>query len=118
MPQIQENQQDECGSYFGGSGLSNNTNSVNNNSPDNPELEENIVVEQNSKLGILLQTKVLEDKMQSFVTLMKEKQLNKVEQIQVFDSIKNDYENLLKNYEEARENDQTGMLPNELDMDM
>lgn len=56
--------------------------------------------------------------MQSFVTLMKEKQLNKVEQIQVFDSIKNDYENLLKNYEEARDNDQTGMLPNELDMDM
>lgn len=62
VPQIQENQQDECGSYFGGSGLSNNTNSANNNSPDNPDLEENIVVEQNSRLGILLQTKVLEDK--------------------------------------------------------
>lgn len=49
---------------------------------------------------------------------MKEKQLNKVEQVQVFDSIKSDYENLLKNYDEAKQNDQTGMLPNELDMDI
>lgn len=56
--------------------------------------------------------------MQSFVTLMKEKQLNKVEQVQVFDSIKSDYENLLKNYDEAKQNDVTGMLPNELDMDI
>ena len=56
--------------------------------------------------------------MQSFVTLMKEKQLNKVEQIKVYDSIKNDYENLLKNYEVAKTNDPTGLLPNELDMDM
>lgn len=56
--------------------------------------------------------------MQSFVTLMKEKQLNKVEQIKVFDSIKTDYESLLKNYEVAKINDPTGVLPNQLDMDM
>jgi len=49
---------------------------------------------------------------------MKEKQLNKVEQIKVFDSIKSDYENLLKSYEIAKTNDPTGLLPNELDMDI
>ena len=108
-----DNQQDDL-SYYGSSGVS-KTNSDENS---NPAFEENIVVEQNSKLGILLQTKVLEDKMQSFVTLMKEKQLNKVEQVQVFDSIKYDYENLLRNYNEAKQNDLTGVLPNELDMDI
>ena len=57
-------------------------------------------------------------KMQSFITLINEKQLNKSEQRQVYDSIKVDYENLLKNYQEAKKNDVSGMLPNELDMDM
>jgi hypothetical protein len=56
--------------------------------------------------------------MQSFITLINEKQLNKSEQRQVYDSIKVDYENLLKNYQEAKKNDVSGMLPNELDMDM
>ena len=49
---------------------------------------------------------------------MKEKQLNKEEQVQVFDSIKTDYESLLRNYEQAKLNDPDGILPNELDMDM
>lgn len=56
--------------------------------------------------------------MQSFITLIDEKQLNKVEQRQVYDNIKSDYENLLKNYEEAKRNDANGILPGELDMDM
>lgn len=56
--------------------------------------------------------------MQSFVTLINEKQLNQIEQKQVFESIKNDYSNLLKNYQEIKRNDMSGVLPNELDMDM
>ena len=56
--------------------------------------------------------------MQSFVTLINEKQLNQLEQKQVFDSIKTDYENLLKNYQEVKKTDLSGIMPNELDMDM
>lgn len=56
--------------------------------------------------------------MQSFVTLINEKQLTQVEQKQVFDSIRTDYENLLKNYQEVKRNDTSGILPSELDMDM
>ncbi len=52
-------QQDDCQSFIG-SGAS-NTNSA-DNQDTNQQFEENIIVEQNSKLGILLQTKVLEDK--------------------------------------------------------
>ena len=65
-----------------------------------------------------MQTKVLEEKMQSFITLMNENQLNRGEQRQVYDSIKSDYESLIKNYQQVKKNDSTGMLPNELDMDM
>lgn len=56
--------------------------------------------------------------MQSFLTLVNENQLSKTEQRQVYDSIKNDYENLLKNYEEVKKNDSNGLLPEELDMDV
>jgi hypothetical protein len=56
--------------------------------------------------------------MQSFVTLINEKQLNQMEQKQVFDSIKMDYEMILKNYQQVKNNDLTGLLPNELDMDI
>ena len=56
--------------------------------------------------------------MQSFITLMDEKQLSVVEQRQVYDSIKNDYETLLKTYSQAKKNDPNGFLPNELDLDM
>ena len=137
-----DSQQEECANS-----LFERSSPINNHTTFNQEqkftLEDNIVIEQNSKLGILLQTKVLEDKvislkflvykcfkkikfffilfflkMQSFVTLMKEKQLNKEEQVQVFDSIKTDYESLLRNYEQAKLNDPDGILPNELDMDM
>ena len=86
----------------------------NNNTND----DTNILVDPNSKLGILLQTKILEEKMQSFVTLINEKQLNQLEQKQVFDSIKMDYEVILKNYQQVKSNDLTGLLPNELDMDI
>ena len=80
--------------------------------------EEQIVVEQTSKLGVLVQTKVLEEKMQSFITLMNENQLNRGEQKQVYDSIRADYESLIKNYQHVKKNDSSGLLPNELDMDM
>jgi hypothetical protein len=56
--------------------------------------------------------------MQSFVTLINEKQLNQLEKKQVFESIKTDYENLLKNYQEVKKTDLSGIMPNELDMDM
>jgi hypothetical protein len=49
---------------------------------------------------------------------MDEKQLSVAEQRQVYDSIKNDYENLLKTYAHAKKNDPNGFLPNELDLDM
>jgi len=89
-----------------------------NNNNNNTNDETNILVDPNSKLGILLQTKILEEKMQSFVTLINEKQLNQMEQKQVFDSIKMDYEMILKNYQQVKNNDLTGLLPNELDMDI
>ena len=85
---------------------------------NNTNDDTNILVDPNSKLGILLQTKILEEKMQSFVTLINEKQLNQLEQKQVFDSIKMDYEMILKNYQQVKNNDLTGLLPNELDMDI
>ena len=56
--------------------------------------------------------------MQSFITLMDEKQLSVTEQRQVYDSIKKDYENLINNYKEAKKHDPNGFLPNELDLDM
>ncbi len=55
--------------------------------------------------------------MQSFITLMNEKQLSIVEQRQVYDSIKKDYEDLISAYEDAKEL-QSGSLPNEIDLDM
>lgn len=73
---------------------------------------------QQSKLGLLIQTKLLEDKMQSFITLMDEKQLSVPEQRQIYDTIKQDYEMLVKNYKDAKKNDPNGFLPNELDIDM
>ena len=55
--------------------------------------------------------------MQSFITLLDENQLTKDEQKQVFESIKNDYENLAKNYEDAKQNDANDLMRNDLDMD-
>lgn len=49
---------------------------------------------------------------------MDEKQLSVAEQRQVYDSIKQDYENLLKTYSDAKKKDPNGFLPNELDLDM
>ncbi len=79
-----------------------------------------LVVEQSSKLGILVQVRVLEDKMQAFVTLVNENQLDKDEKRQVFENIRSDYEMLLKNYEEAKkhENDMNISFGNDLDMDL
>jgi hypothetical protein len=48
---------------------------------------------------------------------MNEKQLSIVEQRQVYDSIKKDYEDLISAYEDAKEL-QSGSLPNEIDLDM
>lgn len=56
--------------------------------------------------------------MHSFLTLINENQLSKTEQHQVYDSIRNDYKNVIRNYQEVKKNDSHGILPNELDMDM
>lgn len=88
-----------------------------NNQQQQQQLD-NIIVEQTSKLGIILQTKVLEEKMHSFITLMDEQQLNPSEQRQVYDNIKVDYENLLKNYQQAKLKDKSDLMPRELDMDV
>ena len=58
--------------------------------------------------------------MQSFVTLVNEQQLNKLEQRQVFESIKSDYELLIRNYDEAKkyEHNMNLSFGNELDMDV
>lgn len=79
-----------------------------------------LIVEQSSKLGILVQVRVLEDKMQAFVTLVNENQLDKNEQRQVFENIRSDYEMLMKNYEEAKktENNMNISFGNDLDMDL
>ncbi len=116
------NQQQDVGEE--GAGEINNNNNNKNVLPLEEEEDvqgvgdEQIVVEQTSKLGVLVQTKVLEEKMQSFITLMNENQLNKGEQKQVYDSIRADYESLIKNYQHVKKNDTSGFLPNELDMDM
>lgn len=57
-------------------------------------------------------------KMYSFITLMNENQLNKDEQKQVYKSIRAEYKNLLKNYDEVKRNDSSGVIQDELDMDM
>ncbi len=79
-----------------------------------------LIVEQSSKLGVLVQVRVLEDKMQAFVTLVNENQLDKSEQRQVFENIRSDYEILLKNYEEAKKNENNMNITfgNDLDMDL
>ena len=57
--------------------------------------------------------------MNSFITLMNENQLNKDEQKQVYKSIRAEYKNLLKNYDEVKRNDDSsGVIHDELDMDM
>lgn len=57
-------------------------------------------------------------KMYSFLTLMNENQLNKDEQKQVYKSIRAEYKNLLKNYDEVKRNDSSGVIQDELEMDM
>jgi hypothetical protein len=56
--------------------------------------------------------------MHSFITLINEKQLNKYEQRQAFDGIRNDYEHLIRNYEQIRNDDTSVDLPEELNMDV
>jgi hypothetical protein len=56
--------------------------------------------------------------MSSFLTLMNENQLNKLEQRQVYGGIKSDYENLIRNYEQVKRNEQASGLQNELDNDV
>lgn len=57
-------------------------------------------------------------KMYSFITLMNENQLNKSEQKQVYNNIRNEYKNLLKNYDEVKRNDSSGVIQDELELDM
>ena len=56
--------------------------------------------------------------MQTFLTLVNEQQLNKLEQRQVFDSIKLDYEVLIKNFNEARKLEDNMSFDNELEVDV
>ena len=70
------------------------SNAVQSN-PDNNHRHESIQRQEQTKLAILIQTRQLEDKMNSFMTLMDEKQLTLNEQHQVYESIRNDYENIV-----------------------
>ena len=57
-------------------------------------------------------------KMYTFLTLMNANQLTKSEQKQAYDGIKTEYKNLLRNYDEMKRNDSSGVIQDELDMDM
>ncbi|CAF0721952.1 unnamed protein product [Brachionus calyciflorus] len=80
--------------------------------------EENIIIDQTSTLGILVQIKVLEDKMQSFMTLVNEKQLNKFEQRQVYESIQNDYKTLIHNYNDVKAVNTDALKQEQIEMDV
>ncbi|UJR31845.1 hypothetical protein I4U23_019321 [Adineta vaga] len=54
------------------------------------------------KLDLLIQTKTLGGKMKSFLTLMDANQLSLAEQKQVYDTIKEDYEKLLKVFDRSK----------------
>lgn len=57
--------------------------------------------------------------MYSFMTLINENQLSKNEQNQVYKNIKDDYKNLLKNYDEVKRYDERdGDFQDEIEMDM
>lgn len=49
---------------------------------------------------------------------MNANQLTKSEQKQAYDGIKTEYKNLLRNYDEMKRNDSSGVIQDELDMDM
>lgn len=49
---------------------------------------------------------------------MNANQLTKSEQKQAYDGIKTEYKNLLRNYDEVKRNDSSGVIQDELDMDM
>ncbi|CAF1536499.1 unnamed protein product [Adineta ricciae] len=55
------------------------------------------------KLDLLIQTKTLGGKMKSFLTLMNANQLSLAEQKQVYDTIKDDYEKLLKAFDRSKQ---------------
>ncbi|CAF4209541.1 unnamed protein product, partial [Rotaria sp. Silwood2] len=54
------------------------------------------------KLDLLIQTKTLIEKMKSFLTLMDANQLSLAEQKQVYENIKEDYEKLLKTFDQTK----------------
>ncbi|CAF3668398.1 unnamed protein product [Rotaria sordida] len=54
------------------------------------------------KLDLLIQTKTLIEKMKSFLTLMDANQLSLAEQKQVYENIKDDYEKLLKTFDQTK----------------
>jgi hypothetical protein len=72
--------------------------------------EDDIVIEPASKLGILVQTKVLEDKMNAFLTLLSENQLNSEEQRQVYTNITEDFDGLVANYEQIVQEQQSSEI--------
>lgn len=56
--------------------------------------------------------------MQSFVTLVNENQLNKSEQKQVFDSIQNDYQVLVQNFDQVKTSDSHSLVQQQIEMDV
>ncbi|CAF0997942.1 unnamed protein product, partial [Didymodactylos carnosus] len=67
------------------------------------------------KLDLLIQTKNLSEKMRSFLTLMDANQLSITEQKQLYESIKQDYENLLKALNNAKRSDEIRRSTSESD---
>ncbi|CAF3740085.1 unnamed protein product [Rotaria sp. Silwood1] len=65
------------------------------------------------KLDLLIQTKTLIEKMKSFITLMDANQLSLAEQKQVYENIKEDYEKLLKTFDQTKHNNDL----NDIDFD-
>lgn len=56
--------------------------------------------------------------MQSFVTLVNENQLNKSEQRQVFDSIQNDYQIIIQNFDLLKTSNSESLIQQQIEMDV
>lgn len=56
--------------------------------------------------------------MQSFITLVNENQLNKFEQRQVYDSIRNDYQILIQNYNQIKNSNSDNLVQEQIEMDV
>ncbi|CAF0964107.1 unnamed protein product [Adineta ricciae] len=74
---------------------------------------QNLPILETVKLDLLIQSKTLGDNMKSLLTLMSANQVNQTEQKQVYENIKQDYEQLIRKLEQKK---QTGNF-NDVDLD-